>query len=605
MSNHQYVVGIDFGTTNCTVAYVENNSDIHQLKKIHQFLIPQVKCVGEQGEYASLPSFVYFPLPEELKGRTLKMEWDESREYCVGVFARDRGIEVPTRLISSAKSWLCHSAIDRREPILPLDAEEASLKMSPAGACAELLKYIKESWDFKFKNAPFIEQQIFITVPASFDPSARQLIQEAAEWAGYPEVILLEEPQAAFYAWLHRHQDEWREILKVGDRVLVVDIGGGTTDFSLISVTSENGDLQLKREAVGSHLLLGGDNFDLALAYFAKDRLEKKGNVIDQWQFQSLVHTCRNAKEVLLGESPEESFDIIIQGRSSKLVGGTLKLTITKEEVDRLLVEGFFPLVGPEDRSPAERHLGLRQIGLPYAQDPRVSSQLAKFLSMTGEENSDTMEGFVLPSAVLFNGGTMKSFSFRKRVVELLNQWATTLKQPLVKELEKPDYDFGVSRGAVYYGLARNGKGIRIKSGTSHSYYIGVEEAVLAVPGMRPSVNAICVVPFGMEEGTENQLLDREFALLLGEVATFRFFSHGVPLLSDGTQPEVGTVVKRWEQELSELHPIEAKLDKKDGDGRTVKVKLKSRLTEVGTLELWCVAEGDRKWKLEFDIHRT
>lgn len=604
MTTQNYIIGIDLGTTNCTVAYAEKNNDRFDKKAIEQLLIPQITSAGTQEECASLPSFIYFPLKEELEAKITEVEFEKKLSYCIGFFARDRGAEIPTRLISSAKSWLCHGAIDRREKILPLEMEDHHLKMSPFEALAELLKHIKKSWDFKMENAPFALQQIFVTVPASFDPSARQLVLEAAASVGYPEVILLEEPQAAFYAWLDKHHESWRDVLQVGDRVLVVDIGGGTTDFSLISVADEKGDLQLKRDAVGPHLLLGGDNFDLALAYYVKDKLENKGHILSDGQFQSLVHECRKAKEILLGENPPEKVDLTIQGRSSKLIAGTIKAAISQEEIGTLLIEGFFPLVEISERSLAERHLGLQQIGLPYAQDPRVSCQLAKFLSMTGESDSPKMDQFIIPSAILFNGGTMKAFGFRKRMLDQLNKWASLLGLPPVKELAGADFDYGVSRGAAYYGLARNGKGMRIKSGTSQSYYIGVEEARLAVPGIQPPLKAICIVPFGMEEGTEHELPGCEFALVLGEIAAFRFFSRSVPHLSDGTEPIMGTVVRQWKQELNELHPVEAKLEKQEGDGKTVRVKLHSHLTEVGTLELWCAAEDGRKWKLEFDIRK-
>ena len=603
MAGAQYIIGIDLGTTNCTMAYTQAGKDVqpNELPEITQFGIPQVVSAGSQDEQATLPSFVYFPLQEELDGKMASVEWDKAREHCVGYFARNRGAELPSRLIASAKSWLCHVGIDRREKILPLGDEP---QMSPMEACAALLRHLREAWDRKMPKAAFKKQQILITVPASFDPSARQLVLEAAQTAGYPDVILLEEPQAAFYAWLYAHADHWRKQLSVGDSILVVDIGGGTTDFSLISVDDEGGDLGLKRLAVGSHLLLGGDNFDLALAHIARGKLEEQGHTIDDWQFQSLVHVCRDAKEKLMGEKPPKSVDITIHGRGSRLIGGTLTTTITQEEAHQLLVDAFIPLVNADDRSPVERRSGIQQIGLPFAQDARISCQLAKFLSMTGEKESTSMENFVLPTSVLFNGGTLKGAALRERLMDLLNQWAKTMGRPEVKELPHPDYDFAVSRGAVYYGLARTGKAVRIKGGTSRSYWIGVEDAVPAVPGMPMPMKAVCVVPFGMEEGTEQELTNQEFALVLGEQATFRFFSHATQSLSNGTEPVIGTFLRNWKQELSELHPIEALLDKGEGDGKTVRVKIKSRVTELGVLEVWCVSQDGRKWKLEFDIRQ-
>ncbi|MBA3721342.1 MAG: Hsp70 family protein [Parachlamydiaceae bacterium] len=601
MANKDYIIGIDLGTTNCTMAYTslkEGKTD----NFIEQFSIPQIMQAGTQEVNQSLPSFIYYPLHEELTSKIAGIEWDPKRIFAVGTFARERGSELPTRVIASAKSWLCHNGIDRREKILPFESDDVVEKMSPLEAIAELLRHLREAWDLQMPNAPFNDQHVLITVPASFDPSARQLVQEAAEIVNYPDVILLEEPQAAFYSWIHRKEDDWRKQLKIGDCILVIDIGGGTTDFSLITVEEEKGNLELRREAVGSHLLLGGDNIDLALAYLTKQKLEDQGHSIDNWQLQALVHQCRKAKEVLMGEKPPKSVPITVLGRGSRLIGNTLKTEITVEEIAQLILNGFIPIVGPEERSPIEKRAGIQQIGLPYVKDPRISCQLAKFLSMTGEAENSNMDQFVLPTAVLFNGGTMKASAMRSQIMTLLNQWAKALKKPAIRELPDADYDFAVSRGAVYYGLARLGQAIRIRGGTSHSYFVGVEEATPAVPGMSPPLRAICIVPFGMEEGEERELSDQEFALILGEQANFRFFSHATPALSNGQEPQIGTVVRNWKQELTELHPIETMLDKGETDGKTVRIKLKSKITELGFLELWCVAPDGRKWKLEFDI---
>lgn len=604
MSHPSYIIGIDLGTTNCTLAYTPMKAENATPPQVFQLDIQQIVNAQTLGNSLSLPSFIYYPLAEELKSKIAEIPWDTARSYAIGTFARDRGAELPTRLIASAKSWLCHPGIDRREKILPLEAEEEDNRMSPLEACAEILRHLREAWDFAMPNAPFVQQQVLVTVPASFDPSARQLVQEAAEQAGYPEIVLLEEPQAAFYAWLQAHEEEWRQQLKVGDSILVIDIGGGTTDFSLIGVEEEEGNLVLKRQAVGSHLLLGGDNIDLGLAYLVKQKLEDQGHSIDYWQLQALVHQCRQAKEKLMGDNPPESVDIILLGRGSRLIGNSLKTELTQKEAYRFVIDGFLPLVGPEERSPTERRVGIQQIGLPYVQDPRISCQLAKFLSMTGESDHEQMDQFVLPTAVLFNGGTLKAVALREQLMTLLNKWAKNLKKPAVKELPRADYDYAVSRGAAYYGLARQGKAIRIRGGTSRSYFIGVEEAAPAVPGMSPPLRAVCIVPFGLEEGEERELDNQEFALVLGEQATFRFFSHGTPKLAQGIEPTVGTIVHNWKQELTELHPIETVLDKVEGDGKTVRVKLKSKVTELGVLELWCVASDKRKWKLEFDIRQ-
>lgn len=600
MSSIQYLIGIDLGTTNCTLSYAPFSEE----SSVSPFLIPQVIGANSQSEQPALPSFIYFPLEEEIQGKIAAIEWDKERSYCTGIFARERGSELPNRLIASAKSWLCCSGIDRRAPLLPLESEGLPTKLSPLHACSHLLRHLKEAWNAKMGKAKFEKQQIYVTVPASFDPSARQLVQEAAELADYPEMILLEEPQAAFYAWLENHKESWRQKLKVGDRILVIDIGGGTTDFSLIGVENESGNLSLSRLAVGTHLLLGGDNLDLALAHFARAQIEQEGGQVDDWQMQGLIHSCRQAKELLLQEGGGDSVPITILGRGRRLIGGSITTQLRREDVDRLILDGFFPLISPDQHSPVEKRLGLQQVGLPYAQDPRVSSQLAKFLSMTGESENQSMERFQLPTAVLFNGGTLKSPALRNRLMELLNRWAQQFGKESIKELPGADYDQAVSIGAVCYGRARQGKGMRIRSGTSRSYFVGVEDACPAIPGLEPPLKAVCVAPFGMEEGTEVELDNREFALVVGEQATFRFFSRATSSLSDGSTAAVGSSIGRWKQELTELHPIEVRLEKGEEDGKMIHVKLKSRVTELGMLELFCSAPNGRKWKLEFDIRK-
>jgi len=587
------IIGIDLGTTNCTMAYCINYADA---KEIEQFKISQVIKANVQDDQYLLPSFIYFPLPEEIDAKMAAIEWDLSANQSVGLFARERGLELPQRVISSAKSWLVFSGVDRRNPFLPLHSEDKTILLSPLEACASILKHLSAAWDYKMVESPFNEAEILITVPASFDPSARALVQEAAKLAGYPEIILLEEPQAAFYAWLHKKQNNWRNILKVDDSVLVVDIGGGTTDFSLISVENDEGDLSLKRLGCGDHLLLGGDNIDLSLAYFARIKLEEAGHIIDEKQLQSLTYVCRQAKEKLLSNEPPKSVDITILGKGSSLIGGSLKTKITLDEILSLVVDGFIPLVDMENQSSEHTSTGLSQIGLPFAEDPRISCQLAKFLSK--QQNGE----FLLPTAILFNGGTLKASALQARLVELLNNWAKKLNKEPIKVLEDPDFDYAVSLGAVFYGLSRKGEAIRIKSGTSRSYYIGVEDSGPAVPGIPKGLKAVCVVPFGMEEGSESLSLAQEFALSVGQPATFRFFSLSSQVLSNGESPIVGTVVKNLSKELVELDAIETFLEKNESDGKLVRVKLNAKVTELGFLELWCVSNDERKWKLEFNV---
>lgn len=562
-----FLVGIDLGTTHSSLSY----ASLASAETIHTLPIPQLGEDGTLIESPILPSFLYFPT----QGENLESP-------VIGAYAQKRGEETPGRVVSSAKSWLCHEGIDRRSPCLPLgDDLPADEKISPQKALSLILQKLKESWNQTFSEAPFERQRIVVTVPASFDPAAKQLVLEAASQAGYPEITLIEEPLAAFYAWLHQNTSTWRKSLKPGDAVLVVDIGGGTTDFTLIDVEDHNGNLDLKRSAVGNHLLLGGDNIDHLLAHIAQENFHSKGTSLSEWQYLSLVHSCRKAKELLFSGNPPSSVDLTILGRGSKLIGGTLKTTIDLETVKNRVLDGFFPLLSADQCAMKERRLGFTQLGLQYAQDARVSAQLASFL----RDRS-------IPTKVLFNGGTMKGEAFRKRIVELLNSWSGQS----VEELSGAEYDFGVSLGAVCYALAREGQAIRVRSGAEKSYYVGIEESAPAVPGMLPKVKKICVVPLGMEEGSEAVLDSQEFSLWLGEGVTFRFFSKN-------GKGEFGKFAESTEeQELEELHPIETTLENDKPDEKTVRVKLKSKVTELGFLELWCHASENREWKLEFNL---
>lgn len=542
------IIGIDLGTTQSTLAYCDPAGPA-----IHQFEIDQRIAAGMEAKKSVLPSFYLFPLEEQ--------------KPCIGWYARERGAELPDRVIASAKSWLCHDVIDRRSPFLPLSSVEH--KKSPVEVCAAFLTHLKSCWERERSDLPFNEQTILVTVPASFDPGARSLVQEAAAQAGFPEIRLMEEPLAAFYAWLYTHKETWRTHLKVGDKVLVVDIGGGTTDFSLISVVESGGELSLERKAVGNHLLLGGDNIDLTLAHLVQQKLSVE---MDDWQMQSLVHACRSAKEALLGEAPPDHAAVTVQGRGSSLIGGSLHATLERAEIERTLVDGFFPTLSLSESLWQEKRSGLAKIGLPYARDPRITAQLAHFLAQSGGS---------LPSAVLFNGGTMKAAAFRKRILDQLSLW----KGDPVTHLVGADLDYGVSRGAAYYGWSRAHEGIRVKAPICRSYYIGIEAASPAIPGAPPALKKIRLVPFGLEEGTSVTLEDQTFSLYLDEPAIFRFFSQNSPASPD----------------LTELHPIETVLHAQGDAGKVVLVKLTAVVTELGVLELWCVAADGRKWKLEYD----
>jgi hypothetical protein len=484
-------------------------------------------------------------------------------------------------------------------------------------ASAEYLRHIRAAWDARFGHEPsrrFDRQRVLLTVPASFDEDARELTLRAAEAAGFSGVTLLEEPQAACYAWIDSTGDGWRRQLRLGDLVLVCDIGGGTTDFSLILVGERDGDLALERVAIGDHILLGGDNMDLALARLVQQRLESEGHRIDTWQLQGLWHQCRTAKEALFGDPARESHPVTLLGKGTRLIGGTIRAELQRAELDRVLLDGFFPHVASSDMPARRRAAGLQEIGLPYAADPAVTRHLARFLaklSAGGPLASAVRHGpsgLACPTHVLFNGGVMKATAVRARLVDVLNVW---LRQegfePLDERhvLDAPDLDHAVARGAAYYGRTlATGHGVRIRSGASRSYYIGIESAMPAVPGFAAPLKALCVVPFGMEEGTSAAIPDREFGLAVGEPAEFRFLSSTV---RKSDLP--GALIEDWGDDLEELSPLEVTLNS-DGHAAAetdhlngvVPVTLESRVTEIGTMEVWCHARAGQRWKLELNI---
>jgi len=585
----RYVVGIDLGTTNSVVAF----ADCAAARPAIEILpIPQVVAAGTVDERSLLPSFLYLAARDEMEA--LRLGWQEREDFLVGWYARERGSEVPSRLVCSAKSWLCHPEIDRRAPILPWDADEAGRKISPVAASAAYLSHIRSAWNRSMARGRPEEQlelqEVFLTVPASFDAVARELTAEAAREAGLGEVTLLEEPQAACYAWIAARGDRWREEVAVGDVILLCDVGGGTTDFTLISVCDDGGELSLERVAVGDHILLGGDNMDLALAHAVRQELSRVGNRLDAWQFRSLVHACRRAKEELLGSGGGEVAFVSVLGRSRSVVGGATKAKLGREMVERLLVEGFFPQVELEVLPQAAAPAGLKEIGLPYAADARLTAHLARFLC--AHRKAAGLEGRA--PKLLFSGGVMKGETLRRRVVEVVAGWFG--KDPV--ELQGAALDLAVAMGAAYYGLARRGRGVRIRGGAARSYYLGVEAAMPAVPGARPPLKALCLVPFGMEEGTKIDVPNRQFALVVGREATFPFLGSSLR-----REDSPGDLIEDWEEEMEELTPLVATLTWEGHEGDTVPVTLEARFTELGTLELYFVGQADaRRWRLEFNM---
>ncbi len=600
MSPSRYIVGIDLGTTHSVVAYAPfpETEDAHP--EIRVFPVLQTVAPGEVDARPLLPSFLLLPGPHDVPPGGLALPWDPEAEAAVGEFARKRGAELPNRLVASAKSWLCHSGVDRTAPVLPWDSPDKDQRVSPVDATGRFLRHVRDAWNHEMAgedpDARLEVQEVYLTVPASFDAVARELTVQAARRAGFDRLTLLEEPQAAFYAWIESRGDAWRKEIRVGESVLVCDVGGGTTDLSLIQVMDEEGKLAFRRMAVGRHILLGGDNMDLTLAYAVQAKLARQGTKLDTWQFRGLWYSCRAAKERLLGDPDLESVPVVVLGRGSALIGGTLRTELTREEVEAILVEGFFPVCGPRDAPQGQKRVGVREMGLPYESDPAVTRHLADFLGrQAGADVSG--EAVAYPSAVLFNGGVMKPAFLRERVREILEGWRGA---DGMRELPSVDLDLAVARGAAYYGLARTGRGIRIRAGTSRTYYIGIESAMPSVPGIPTPIKALCVVPFGMEEGTAAEMRESEFGLVVGETAQF-------PLLESTVRKAdaPGEVVEDWSGEIEEVSAMEATLPAAEGvpAGGVVPVWLESRVTEVGTLEIWCVArDEDSRWKLEFNL---
>ena len=606
----QYSIGIDLGTTNCALSYFPLTAAAGRGAAQSTLAIPQLTAVGAVAERPLLPSFLYLPNEREFPAGSLGVPWDPPRaDRIVGEFARAHGSKVPTRLVASAKSWLGHTGVDRSGAILPWQAPPDVARVSPLAAAAHYLAHLREAWDHQFPGEPLAGQEIVLTVPASFDAAARELTLQAARQAGLPAATLLEEPQAAFYAWLERMGEGFRKQVQPGDLVLVVDVGGGTTDFSLIAVTDQEGTLALTRVAVGDHILLGGDNMDLALAHQVNQRLTAAGRKLDAWQFNALTYACRQAKENLFAQPHLEKQSLSIPGRGSSLVGGTIPAELTREELSRVLTEGFFPRVAVTEIPQTARRTGLAQMALPYAQDAGVTRHLAAFLTRQARALAGAPDApvpvagraFVHPTAVLFNGGAFKAAVLQERVLAVLNDWLAADGGAPARELAGADLDLAVARGAAYYGWARHGHSLRIRGGTARAYYVGVETAMPAVPGIDPPLNALCVAPFGMEEGTRADVPPQEFGLVVGEPTRFRFFASSVrrddrpgDLLEDAAA----------HPDLEEVAPIETALADVGGDaGRLVPVQLQAVVTELGTLELRCLERGGPgQWQLELNV---
>jgi len=592
----RYIVGIDLGTTNTVVAWtdVEKNEDT----KINVFRIPQLTEAGVLDTREALPSFLYLKEAHEVESPAFALPWCPDETAAVGEFARDRGAEVPGKLVSSAKSWLCNAAVDREGAILPWESTGPVEKMSPVDAAGRILSHIRSAWNHEMATddpEKALELQlIYLTVPASFDAVARELTVKAAKQAGFNDIILIEEPQAAFYSWLDQSGESWRDSVKKDDLVLVCDIGGGTSDFSLIEVKEDDeGGLALERVAVGDHLLVGGDNIDLALSYYLAHQLKEKKKKLDAWQMRGLVHSCRRAKENLFSDQGADSHPVTILGRGSGLIKGTIKATLNLADVEQVVLDGFFPRCDLADQPMTSTAVGMKEFGLSYEADPGITRHLARFVSSYKDASGEIK----LPTVVVFNGGVMKSTRMRQRVLDVLSTWKKAAKQGEIREVDAIDYDLSVARGAAYYGQASRGDGIRIRAGLGQSYYMAIEASMPAVPGIPMPTRALCIAPFGMEEGTQAESRDRLFNLVVGDTVIFDIMAS-----ASRKEDAVGTVVDNWEDmDIKAMSTIETRLE---GEDETlIPVTFEVKLTEIGTLEFWaCSRDDDRKWRLELNV---
>jgi molecular chaperone DnaK (HSP70) len=617
----RYLIGIDLGTTNSALAYLDLERKVGQGRPapIEPLPIPQLVAVGEVASRPLLASFLYLPGEHDLPAGATALPWDPGCQYAVGEFARTHGSRVPGRLATSAKSWLCHAGVDRSAPLLPWSAPPDVARISPVEASARYLRHLAEGWNYLMARddpaARLEKQAVVLTVPASFDDMARTLTVEAARKAGLEDLTLLEEPQAAFYCWLFQtpasvgvkpsggllpHNRLKAGLhLKPGDLCIVVDVGGGTTDFSLIRAVEQQGELGFIREAVGDHLLLGGDNMDLALAKFVETRLPQAGK-LDAAQYGLLTQACRLAKETLLGRAPPESFTVTVMGRGRQVIGGTLHAALTPADVRQVILDGFFPFV-PADSDPQRgARVGLHEMGLPYVNDPAVTRHLAAFLRRH--------VGSAAPQAILFNGGVFQPQVLRDRVTEVMHRWFDKPEQPWrPRVLTTPSLDLAVALGAAYYAWLRHTGGKRIGGGIARSYYVGVASDGTACDTVRSegdakppgALDVVCVVPQHLEEGQEIHLEKPELELALGQPVLFPLFTSTVR-----GEDRAGDVLQVAPGQLLQLPPLHTILrgGKRSGT-KQVPVTLAARCTDIGTLELWCVArEGGNRWRLEFNV---
>ena len=589
------VRGIDLGTSNSCLAWAESGEELQLLP------IPQLDGPARIMDHDLLPSAIYLAEPQEIPFADRTLPWmPEAKDSVIGRWARDLAMINPERAILSAKSWLCYSASQQQYTLPPNFPAEKS--WTPVEASAAFLRHLQAAWTTKFGHDA---SHTVLTVPASFDMTARQLTEDAARKAGLGSIVLLEEPMAAFYAWLAAHEHTWQQQLKLGDLVLVCDVGGGTCDFSLIAVSAEQSDLRLDRLAVGPHLLLGGDNMDLALAHFCQSQFTDPP--LDSWQTLALQQQVRLAKEALLGLNAPETWPIAVASRSSNFFAQTLRCELTRSAASNLILDGFFPACSLEKQRIQSRTAGLARIGLPYATEPGITRHLAAFLeqaqaAVAASSDFQTRLGpswqakqmALTPSAVLFNGGVFQSSMLRERVLSVLQSWT---EQP-IQELVSPNFNAAVAIGAAAFARYQTeGRGLRIRAASPRSYYLGLESNQPAIPGLKRVLGGVCVMPQGVEEGTKLSLPEQEFGLWTGDSLSFKLFSSQTR--GDDT---LGFIVPDAEALLEEVAEMHCTIHAGEEEG-LLPVHLTSDLTELGGLQLAMEhSHSQRSWQLEFQV---
>ncbi len=597
IQDRRYIIGIDLGTTNSAVSFVDLNAKEKKDKGIRLFEIPQLTGAGEVSSLQVLPSFYYIPGKYEISEEVIRLPWDQRITHAVGSFARDQGSRVPSRLVSSSKSWLCHTNADRRARILPWGSSAEVGKVSPVQATAAFLEHIRKAWNSTVGNEDdYLENQfLIITVPASFDEIARDLTIEAAKTAGLFNVILLEEPLSAFYSWLLYHEKDWHELVKPGELILVCDVGGGTTDLTLITLKETEGQTPgFERIAVGDHLILGGDNIDLTLARHVEMQFTGKVS-LDGDRWKTLTHLCRRAKEnILNGESDSET--ITLMGGGSSLIGGTLTAKIDRGMLEKIVLEGFFPLVEKSEIVRDSLKKGISEFGLPYEQEPAITRHIGNFMEKHRTDIEHAVgPGNAFPDLILFNGGSLKAKVVQERIRESVRVWFDEKDENRPRTLETKSLDTAVALGASYYGLVKAGKGVRVGSGSPRSYYLGIARSDDASADIK---NAICIVPRGLDEGTRIALKNMEFDVLTNQPVAFDLYSS-----SYRSGDKTGDMVA-IDETLTPLPPLQTVIQfGRKGLKTAIGVTVEAEYTESGVLELWCASVStSHKWQLRFQL---